>query len=101
MRPSDHNKSMKIHLIITDPNIPEKKNKLLNASLQLMLSKGYYATTVDEICAEASVTKGSFFHYFKNKEDIGKATLDHFEKLQSHLLNSEGLDRNTNAWDQL
>ena len=89
-------------LTITDSSIPEKKNKLLGASLKLMLSKGYYATTVDDICTEAGVTKGSFFHYFKNKEDIGKATLDHFERLQIHLLTSrESWDQRAEPWEQL
>ncbi len=43
-----------------------------------MLAKGYTATSVEEICAAAEVTKGSFFHYFESKEDMGKAVLDHF-----------------------
>jgi len=47
------------------------KQKLLNAAEQLMLAKGYTAASVDEICAAAGVTKGSFFHYFENKEDLG------------------------------
>jgi TetR/AcrR family transcriptional repressor of nem operon len=54
------------------------KEKLLEAARQLMLAKGYGATTVDEICELAGVTKGSFFHYFENKEDLGKSVLDHF-----------------------
>ncbi|MGQ0570868.1 MAG: TetR/AcrR family transcriptional regulator [Armatimonadota bacterium] len=51
------------------------KAKLLAAALRLMITKGYEATSVDEICTRAGVTKGSFFHYFANKEDLGKATL--------------------------
>ena len=43
-----------------------------------MLSKGYPATTVDEICEEAGVSKGSFYHFFNKKEDLGLATLAHF-----------------------
>jgi TetR/AcrR family transcriptional repressor of nem operon len=54
------------------------KEKLLESAQQLMLAKGYGATTVDEICKLAGVTKGSFFHYFERKEDLGKAALDHF-----------------------
>jgi len=54
------------------------KEKLLEAAQQLMLAKGYEATTVDEICQAAGRTKGSFFHYFENKEDLGKAVLDHY-----------------------
>lgn len=40
-----------------------------------MLSRGFNGTTVDEICAGAGVTKGSFFHHFKNKEDIALEAL--------------------------
>ncbi len=54
------------------------KLKLLEAAQQLMLAKGYTATSVEEICAAAGVTKGSFFHYFASKEDLGKTVLDHF-----------------------
>jgi TetR/AcrR family transcriptional repressor of nem operon len=33
---------------------------------------------VDEICAEAGVSKGSFYHFFKNKEELGLAALASF-----------------------
>jgi len=52
------------------------REKLLDAAQRLMLIKGYPATTIDEICAAAKLTKGSFFHYFESKEDLGKALLD-------------------------
>jgi TetR/AcrR family transcriptional regulator, transcriptional repressor for nem operon len=60
--------------------IAESKTKeaLLNAAQQLMLEKGFVATTVDEICAEADVTKGSFFYYFKTKDELGKILLNRF-----------------------
>src|SRR3979409_1990488 len=54
------------------------KEKLLDAAQQLMLVKGFPATTVDEICATAGFTKGSFFHYFESKEQLGKEVLDRF-----------------------
>lgn len=54
------------------------KQKLLEAAQKLMLARGYPVTTLDDICAAARVTKGSFFHYFKSKEDLGKAVLEHF-----------------------
>lgn len=57
---------------------PESKEKLLSAAQQLMLEKGFAGTTVDEICEEAGLTKGSFFHYFESKEDITKAAMDRF-----------------------
>ena len=50
----------------------DKKEKILETSEDLMKDKGYVATTVDEICEKAGVTKGSFFYYFNNKEEMGK-----------------------------
>lgn len=54
------------------------REKLLDAAQELMLAKGFVATTVDEICERAGLTKGSFFHYFETKDDLGKAALERF-----------------------
>lgn len=54
------------------------KEKLLDAAQRLMMAKGYPATTVDEICEAAGLTKGSFFHYFESKEELGKAVLERY-----------------------
>lgn len=56
----------------------ETKRKLVDAGIKLMRIHGYNATTVDEICADAGVTKGGFFHYFKSKDDIAKAAVTRF-----------------------
>ncbi len=57
---------------------PATKEALLETAQGLMLSKGYSATSVDDICTAANLTKGSFFHYFSNKEDLGKAVLERY-----------------------
>jgi TetR/AcrR family transcriptional repressor of nem operon len=51
------------------------KENFLNIATDLMLTKGYEATAIDEICEKAGLTKGSFFHYFKSKEELAKALL--------------------------
>ena len=56
----------------------ESKTKLLDAALQVVRAKGYAATTVDDICQKAGVTKGSFFHHFKSKDDLALAAVDHW-----------------------
>jgi|SRR5215472_3600087 len=48
----------------------ESKTRLLDAALRVIRTKGYAATTVDDICAAAGVTKGSFFHHFKSKDEL-------------------------------
>jgi TetR/AcrR family transcriptional repressor of nem operon len=55
--------------------------RLLDAALQLIRTKGYAATTVDEVCEAAGVTKGSFFHHFKGKEDLAIAATAHWNEL--------------------
>ena len=52
--------------------------KVLAAAQPLMLSKGFTATSVDEICAEAGVSKGSFYHFFASKEELGVELLKRF-----------------------
>lgn len=70
-----------------NPDSPSKR-KLLDAAEKLMLEKGYTATTVDDICASAGLTKGSFFHYFENKDDLGKAVLTHTMERRHKLAES-------------
>ena len=52
------------------------KDRLIAAAMHLMHSRGYTAVGINEICAEAGVRRGSFFHYFPTKKDIGLAVLD-------------------------
>jgi TetR/AcrR family transcriptional regulator, transcriptional repressor for nem operon len=62
----------------TSTELPETKRKLVDAGVNLMRARGFNATTVDEICAAAGVTKGGFFHYFKSKDEIAKVALASF-----------------------
>ncbi|MCF8721787.1 TetR/AcrR family transcriptional regulator [Nitrospina gracilis] len=51
------------------------QEKLLRTALPLILSRGYPATTVDSICDKAQVSKGSFYHAFGSKEEMGLCLL--------------------------
>ena len=56
----------------------QSKTRLLDATLQVIRTKGYMASTIDDICAVAGVTKGSFFHHFKGKVDLVLAAIAHW-----------------------
>ncbi len=56
----------------------ESKTRLLEAAFQVFRTKGYAASTVDDICKKAGVTKGSFFHHFKSKDELGIAAASHW-----------------------
>ena len=42
--------------------------KLLDVAVTVIRAKGYSAASVEDICAEAGLTKGAFFHHFASKE---------------------------------
>lgn len=68
------------------------RQKLLDIARQLMMSKGYNATTVEEVCKLAGVTKGAFFYYFKTKEDLGVSVLNaYWETRQRQFSESDWL----------
>jgi TetR/AcrR family transcriptional repressor of nem operon len=54
----------------------EARARLIEAARGLVRHKGFAATSVDELCAKAGVTKGAFFHHFPTKEALGVALVD-------------------------
>ena len=67
------------------PPAPLARTKLLDAALAVIRARGYSASTVDDICREAGVTKGAFFHYFKSKEDLAIAAAQHWNEVTGTL----------------
>jgi len=59
----------------------QSRIRLLDAALQVIRSKGYAATTVDDICHQAGVTKGSFFHHFKTKDELALGAVAHWRAM--------------------
>ncbi|MCZ8185736.1 MAG: TetR/AcrR family transcriptional regulator [Beijerinckiaceae bacterium] len=54
------------------------REKLLDAAVRLVRAKGFAATTVEDLCGAAGVTKGAFFHHFPSKEALGVAAAGHW-----------------------
>jgi TetR/AcrR family transcriptional repressor of nem operon len=57
------------------------RQKLLAAALARIREKGYSATSVDELCAAAGVTKGAFFHHFRSKDALAVAAANHWSQI--------------------
>lgn len=71
------------------------RNKLIATSIQIMAVKGFNNTGIAEILAQVKVPKGSFYHYFKSKDDLGFAIIDQYglqmrQGLESHLATAQG-----------
>lgn len=54
------------------------REKLLDAAVAVVRTQGLHATTVDDLCAAAGVTKGAFFHHFESKEALAVAAAEHW-----------------------
>ncbi|QQA43148.1 TetR/AcrR family transcriptional regulator [Pelagovum pacificum] len=70
---------------LRSPERGAARTRLLEAARDVIRRKGYCATTVDDICREAEVTKGSFFHHFDSKEALGVAAADFWAETTSQF----------------
>ncbi len=86
-------------------SLPERqtaRTRLIDAAHQLVRRKGYAATSVDEICSAAGVTKGAFFHHFASKEALGVAAAEQWTARAAPLFELPAYtklkDRSTGCW---
>jgi len=71
------------------------KDDIICAGEAILLEKSYFAVGISEVLAAVGVPKGSFYHFFRSKEDFGTAVIEHFsaqqeEYLKGILLSGEG-----------
>jgi TetR/AcrR family transcriptional repressor of nem operon len=60
--------------------VTDTRERLLEAALQLIWEESLGAASVDAICEKAEVRKGSFYHFFKSKEELVATALEtHFK----------------------
>lgn len=77
------------------------RQKLLDAALSLIRAKGYSATSVDELCAQAGVTKGAFFHHFKTKDELAVAAANHWSEITGAFFESAPYHRHSDPLDRV
>lgn len=64
----------------------DTRRQILDAARPIIAGKGFAAVGLSEILAAAGVPKGSFYHWFRSKEQFGEALLDrHFENYVAHV----------------
>jgi TetR/AcrR family transcriptional repressor of nem operon len=69
------------------------RKKILEVGSRIIHQKGFNNTGIQEILNEADVPKGSFYFYFKSKEDFGLALIDEFDSLVGgHLASILAID---------
>jgi len=54
----------------------ETRSRILGSAIKLFSSRGYNKASVDDICAQAGISKGAFYHHFQSKQTLFIALLD-------------------------
>lgn len=81
--------------MITTDSKHIKREKLLDQGVSLLMAQGYHGTGLKAILDSVQIPKGSFYHYFENKEAFGAEVIAHYiapfiTQLEGHLQNNEG-----------
>ena len=67
------------------PKRGDARTRLLEAARDIIRQKGFAATSVEDLCLAAGVTKGAFFHHFKTKDALGVAAANHWAETTGAL----------------
>ena len=57
-------------------DVDERRRQLLDASARIFTERRYDAVSMSEIAAAAGISKGLLYHYFENKQELFRATLE-------------------------
>ncbi len=61
------------------PARTETRSALVWCGTELLTERGFQITGIEEVLKRVGVPKGSFYHYFKSKDDFGHAVIDNYE----------------------
>jgi TetR/AcrR family transcriptional repressor of nem operon len=64
------------------------KQKLLQTAMEMIWQSSYGSVSVDDICTQAGVNKGSFYYAFKSKSDLAVAAFERYWENKRPLLDS-------------
>jgi TetR/AcrR family transcriptional repressor of nem operon len=66
-------------------NAPDARERILDAAQELVMERGFSATTVDAIIEAAQASKGAFFHHFSSKADLGTVLVERYARADAEM----------------
>lgn len=79
----------------------ERPGQILDAAFEEFVEKGFAATRVEDIARKVGVTKGTVYVYFKDKEALFDAVMQHAARSQIEALTSVGVRQNGSYREKL
>ncbi|MGH7722190.1 MAG: TetR/AcrR family transcriptional regulator [Candidatus Dormibacteria bacterium] len=76
---------------LRDETRAQRRQTFVDAARRCAASRGFHLTTVDDVCAEAGVSKGAFYAHFASKQELLAALIDDDTLTLRRVI--EGLDR--------
>jgi TetR/AcrR family transcriptional regulator, transcriptional repressor for nem operon len=82
-------------------NSQDTRQHILDTGYQLIASRGFVGVGLSELLKQAQVPKGSFYHYFKSKEQFGEALIEHYFDNYQQQLHNQFANPEFSAYDRL
>jgi AcrR family transcriptional regulator len=73
----------------------KRRKELLKAATRVFARKGYRAASISDVVQAAGVARGTFYIYFRSKQDIFAAIVDNFREEEKPLIQRDEEDRPT------
>jgi TetR/AcrR family transcriptional repressor of nem operon len=77
------------------------REKLLDAAVSMFRERGYCATSVDDLCVRAGVTKGAFFHNFKSKDALAVASAEYWTQATGSMFEAAAYHDHKDPLDRI
>jgi TetR/AcrR family transcriptional regulator, transcriptional repressor for nem operon len=84
-----------------NPERGEARARLLEAARDVIRTRGFAATTVEDVCRTAGVTKGAFFHHFDSKQALGVAAAAYWAETTSTFFAEAPYNNHADPLDRL
>ena len=75
----------------------KSKNRIMDAALQVFVSKGYSDTRMDDIVEMSGLSKGAIYHHYKSKKDLFISLIEHWENFSFPNIFDKDLDKISSA----
>ena len=78
----------------------ERRNEILDAAEKLFAGKGYIKTTINDILQEVGIAKGTFYYYFKSKEEVMDAVAERYIDMGTEAVKIVAEDKKLTALEK-